>query len=128
MKKTFTILIALLLVPFITCKAQSPTNPSGDGFPIGINPTIPNIPPIRPLSLTESDIEAEYYNGVVSFWFNTDLGVADIIITNTSTGESWVESMNGTGATIVMLNNTPGYYVINIYTDNGDYYGEFFVE
>ena len=124
MKKYYLFIIALLCTFGVS--AQTPTDSTN--IPIDkITPT-PKPNPARPRSLTESDIEAEYYNGVVSFWFNTDLGVADIIITNTSTGKSWVESMNGTGATIVMLNNTPGYYVINIYTDNGDYYGEFFVE
>ena len=124
MKKYFLFIIALLCAFGVS--AQTPTDSTNISIDKITSTPKPN--PARPRTLTESDIEAEYYNGVVSFWFNTDLGVADIIITNTSTGESWVESMNGTGATIVMLNNTPGYYVINIYTDNGDYYGEFFVE
>lgn len=54
-----------------------------------------------------------------------DLGHADIVVTNTTTGESWYDGVNGIGSTVITLSGDEGYYIIHIYTDYGEYYGEF---
>ena len=79
----------------------------------------------KPRSLVESDIEGYYYGGVATFIFNRDLGDADIVVSNLTTGEQWHNSLSGIGSTSVVLSGDSGDYDVAIYTDNGDYYGYF---
>lgn len=78
----------------------------------------------KPLSLL-SDIEASYFNGALTIVFNADLGDADIVVSNLTTGDMWSESVSGIGAATLLLSGDEGYYEILIYTDCGDYSGEF---
>mgnify|MGYP003407697825 CR=1 FL=1 len=78
----------------------------------------------KPLSLL-SDIEASYFNGALTVVFNADLGDADIVVSNLTTGEMWSDSVSGVGATTLLLSGEEGYYEILIYTDCGEYSGEF---
>lgn len=78
----------------------------------------------RPLSL-RSDIEASYFNGALTVVFNADLGDADIVVSNLTTSEMWSDSVSGVGATTLLLSGEEGYYEILIYTDCGEYTGEF---
>ena len=79
---------------------------------------------IMPLSL-RSDIEASYFNGALTVVFNADLGDADIVVSNLTTGDMWSDSVSGVGATTLLLSGEEGYYEILIYTDCGEYTGEF---
>ncbi|MBR2436095.1 MAG: hypothetical protein IKB24_01050 [Alistipes sp.] len=79
---------------------------------------------IKPLSLL-SDIEASYFNGALTVVFNADLGDANIVVSNLTTGDMWSESVSGVGAATLLLSGDEGYYEILIYTDCGDYSGEF---
>ena len=72
-------------------------------------------------------MEGYYSDNAVTVVFNTDLGDADIVVTNTTTGESWYDSVNGAGATSIALSGNEGYYEIYIYTDCGDYSGTFII-
>ncbi len=83
-------------------------------------PTTDNVP----LSL-RSDIEASYYNGALTIVFNADLGNADIVVSNLATGDIWSESVSGVGVATLLLSGDEGYYEILIYTDCGNYSGEF---
>ena len=121
MRKLILLFCAILIAS--VSNADNPTKkpPILGDIPIDPNPTIP-----RPLSLN-ADIEASYYDGVLTFVINRDLGNAHIVVTNTTTGESWYDSVNGVGVTSIMLSGDEGYYEIYIYTDRGDYNGEFVI-
>ena len=128
--RRFSLLVLALAVGFVAL-ADNPTTPpppsdptSGDTIPITPIPT--PIPKPKPLSLN-ADIEASYYDGVLTFVFNADLGNAHIVVTNTTTGESWYDSVKGVGVTSIMLSGDEGYFEIYIYTDRGDYNGEFVI-
>ena len=128
--RRFSLLVLALAVGFVAL-ADNPTTPpptsdptSGDTIPITPIPT--PIPKPKPLSLNV-DIEASYYDGVLTFVINRDLGNAHIVVTNTTTGESWYDSVNGAGATSIALSGNEGYYEIYIYTDCGDYSGTFII-
>lgn len=119
MKKLITILCAILIASVAI--ADKPKPPIGE--PIPLNPT-PLNPNPKPLSLC-SDIEANYFNGALTIVFNTDLGDADIVVSNLTTGDIWSDSVSGVGATTLFLSGDEGYYEILIYTDCGNYSGEF---
>lgn len=120
MKKLITLLCAILIASVaIADKPKPPLT----GIPIPINPT-PINPKPKPLSL-RSDIEASYFNGALTVVFNTDLGDADIVVSNLTTGEMWSDSVSGVCATTLLLSGEEGYYEILIYTDCGEYTGEF---
>lgn len=121
MRKLILLFCAILISS--VSNADNPTKkpPILGDIPIDPNPTIP-----RPLSLN-ADIEASYYDGVLTFVINRDLGNADIIVTNTTTGESWCGGVNGVGSTVITLSGDEGYYIIYIYTDYDEYYGEFII-
>lgn len=78
----------------------------------------------KPFSLI-ADIEASYYNGALTVVFNADLGNADIVVSNLTTGDTWSDSVTGVGSATLLLSGDEGYYEILIYTDGGDYSGEF---
>ena len=120
MKKFTLFILSLFASTFVF--ADNPTTP----------PTLPTIPikpsdpkPIpNPLTL-DADIDASYYDGVLTLMFNVDLGDADITVTNLSTGDIWWDSVSGVGATAIMLSGDEGYYEVHITTDRGEYSGAF---
>ena len=120
MRKLIILLSAILIASVAI--ADNPKPPQ-TGTPIPINP-IPINPKPKPLSL-RSDIEASYFNGALTVVFNADLGDADIVVSNLATGEMWSDSVSGVGATTLLLSGDEGYYEILIYTDCGEYTGEF---
>lgn len=120
MKKLITLLCAILIASVAIADNPKPTIPLGP-IPINPNPTNP-IP--KPKSLT-AVIEASYFNGALTVVFNADLGDADIVVSNLTTGEMWSDSVSGVGATTLLLSGEEGYYEILIYTDCGEYTGEF---
>lgn len=103
--------------------ADNPTNtqPPID-IPIQGNESETSTP--WPLSLI-ADIEASYYNGALTVVFNADLGNADIVVSNLTTGDTWSDSVTGVDSATLLLSGDEGYYEILIYTDGGDYSGEF---
>lgn len=119
MKKILTILCATFIAFGAIADNPKPTIT----FPIPIHP-IPSDPKPQPLSLI-SDIEANYFNDALTVVFNADLGDADIVVSNLTTGDMWSESVSGVGAATLLLSGDEGYYEILIYTDCGDYSGEF---
>lgn len=126
MKKTvLSILCVLLSVGALFAQNLDP-NPNLD-FNVEIHPIKTPKPTIKPKTIVINDIEAYYSYRELSFKFNVDLGSANIVITNTTTGESWCDSINGAGATTVTLSVDEGYYEIYIYTDCGDYTGAFVI-
>lgn len=120
MRKLITLLSAILIASVAI--ADNPKPPQ-TGTPIPINPK-PLNPKPQPLSL-RSDIEASYFNGALTVVFNADLGDADIVVSNLTTGDIWSDSVSGVGATTLLLSDEEGYYEILIYTDCGEYAGEF---
>ena len=94
------------------------------GLLVEISP-ISTKPVIRPRSIVIDDIEAYYSNESITLMFNKDLGDADIVVTNLTTGDIWNDSVSGVCSTTIILSGDEGYYQIAIYTDNGDYSGEF---
>ena len=121
MKKLLLLCFAIVVASI--ANADNPTTKPPKGQPIPINPK-PVIP--LPLSLY-ADIEASYYDGVVTFVVNRDLGVADIVVVNTTTGESWSDSVNGVCTATLALSGDEGYSEIYIYTDYGEYSGTFII-
>ena len=120
MRKLIILLSAILIASVAIADNPKPTIPIG---PIPINPKPLNQNP-KPLSLC-SDIEASYYNGALTIVFNADLGNADIVVSNLATGDIWSESVSGVGVATLLLSGDEGYYEILIYTDCGNYSGEF---
>lgn len=124
MKKSFLFLLFAVLLSLTGLEAQMFSPAIYSNLVIAILPTKPK-PSIRPLSLEQPNIEA-YYNGVgLTLVFNRDLGDADIVVTNLTTGEMWSDSISGICSTTILLSGDEGYYHIAIYTDSGDYIGEF---
>lgn len=124
-KNIFTILCALFSVCALL--AQIPNlNPNLD-FTVDIDPGTTPIPTVKPRTIVNNDISAHYSYGELFFTFNVNLGHADIVVTNTTTGESWYDGVNGVGATSIALSGDEGYYEIYIYTDCGDYSGTFII-
>lgn len=120
MRKLITLLSAILIASVAIADNPKPTIPLG---PIPINPE-PLNPNPKPKSLT-AVIEASYFNGALTVVFNTDLGDTDIVVSNLTTGDMWSDSVSGVGATTLLLSGEEGYYEILIYTDCGEYSGEF---
>ena len=127
MKKSIFLSIALMLMSIGTLFAQN-TNPNVDlDFSVEIKPGQTIRPTIKPRTIVNTDIEAYYSYGELSLTFNINLGNADIVVTNTTTGESWYDSVNGVGSTVITLSGDEGCYEIYIYTDCGDYSGTFII-
>ncbi len=124
MKKVFLLLLIAAFLPLTSVVAQSNDPTPNPDLVIPIKPFKPQ-PPIKPRSMVEPDIEAYYSNGAITIVFNADLGEADIVVTNLTTGDAWSESVEGLCTTSIMLSDDAGYYTITIYTEAGDYYGEF---
>ena len=131
MKKRLLVIVLFVCFGLMVQSVSSKEASCSDGPTyIPIPPTPDPIPPITkpiPLSLVQ-DVEATYYEGVLSIVFNNDLGNADITVTNTMTGEMWMDSVNGIGVSSIYLSDSAGYYTIYITTDRGDYSGAFALE
>ncbi|MBR2428499.1 MAG: DUF3244 domain-containing protein [Alistipes sp.] len=131
MKKTLLAILLLACTGFMVQDVSSKNSCDHDDVPIYIPlPPIPTPkPPINkpiPLSLVQ-DVEATYYAGTLSIVFNSDLGNADITVTNNMTGEMWLDDTNGMGVSTLYISDSEGYYTIYITTDSGDYAGEFVI-
>lgn len=124
MKKVFLLLLIAAFLPLTSVVAQSNVPTLIPDLVVPIKPYKPQ-PPIKPRSIVEPDIAAYYSNGAITIVFNADLGDADIVVTNLSTGDVWSDNVEGLCTTSIMLSDDAGYYTITIQTDEGDYYGEF---
>lgn len=122
MKKVFLLLLITAFLPLTSVVAQSNDPTPNPDLEISIRPTRPVI---KPRSIVEPDIAAYYSNGAITIVFNADLGEADIVVTNLTTGDAWSESVEGLCTTSIILSDDAGYYTITIHTGVGDYYGEF---
>ena len=120
MRRLFLSLLALT-VCFVALADNPKTPPPGTPIPIDPKPVIP-----LPLSLY-ADIEASYYDGVVTLVVNRDLGVADIVVVNMTSGDQWSDTILGVGTTSIILDGESGEYYIYIYTDYGEYSGTFII-
>lgn len=68
-----------------------------------------------------------YYYGMMSFVqtsVTSDLGVVDVMVTNSSTGESWYDSFDSSEEpqTILQISGEAGLYEITYTTESGDIY------
>lgn len=122
MKKAFLLLLLAAFLPLTSVDAQTNIPDPNTDLVISIRPTRPVI---KPRSITETPIEAYYCCDTLTLTFNENLGEANILVTNTSTGDVWSDNVAGLCTTSIMLPGAEGYYTITIYTDAGDYYGEF---
>lgn len=122
MKKLFTLLVLISLS--FTAMADNPSKDKTEHIPISPIPNKDHPLNPKPLSLNP-DIEAFYMNGTLTISFNYDLGEADIVVYNTTTGEQWFDNVYGSCVTLIHLTGDEGYYEINITTDSGDYAGTF---
>ena len=119
MKSFWTFILALFTA--ISAFAQQPIK-----IPIPIVPKpipTPSIP--KPRTPVQPDIEAYYGNEMLTFIFNRELGDADIVVTNLTTGDIWSGSASGICSTTILLSGDEGYYQISIFTENEEYFGEF---
>ena len=122
MKKFLLTILALVFVAsgvFATTSMEGPVN-------IPIRPIkIPTWP--RPRQIVETIIEAYYSDGAITIEFAEDMGDVTVVVINETTGESWIDSVDGCGAAAVVVSGDSGYYTITIHTGVGDYYGEFLI-
>lgn len=124
MKRNLFFLMVSLLFSFVWIEPAAAQTLPEDDLTIDISPQRPKLPGANPISLN-NDIDASYYDGVLTLMFNVDLGDADITVTNLSTGDIWWDSVSGVGATAIMLSGDEGYYEVHITTDRGEYSGAF---
>ena len=124
MRRNLFFLMVSLLFSFVWIEPAAAQTLPEDDLTIDIKPKRPKLPGTNPLSLN-NDIDASYYDGVLTLMFNVDLGDADITVTNLSTGDIWWDSVSGVGATAIMLSGDEGYYEVHITTDRGEYTGAF---
>ena len=123
--RKFSLLLCTLCLVTIGCAEVWADSPNTPPINIPIRDSEPGkTAHPRPKSLT-AVIEASYFNGALTVVFNANLGDADIVVSNLTTGEMWSDSASGVGATTLLLSGEEGYYEILIYTDCGDYSGEF---
>mgnify|MGYP003431578472 FL=1 len=122
--RKFVLTALMLLTVGILYAMYNTDNPDQHTIIIKKDKPEPPTGSTKPLSLL-SDIEASYFNGALTIVFNADLGDADIVVSNLTTGDMWSESVSGVGAATLLLSGDEGYYEILIYTDCGDYSGEF---
>ncbi len=82
----------------------------------------------QPRQIVSIPIECYYYNGVVFFIFNEDIGDVDITIISSS--QIWTKSINSIeGAVSINISNSiNGLYRIIIKTEENEYYeGQFVI-
>lgn len=120
--------LALLIFTIFTYVSAFADQPDfgGSDVPLDKEPTIHN-GSTRPRSLEQSDITACYNQAVLTIDIRRDLGNAFIVVSNYTTGDVWSDSVSGIATLSMLLSGDEGYYVINIYTDEGDYVGEFYL-
>lgn len=126
MKRVFLailLLIGTLLFAEASANSITTTQTPGGGLIVGIKPD--KVPPTRPKQIVGDDITAQYYNGVLTIDFNIDLGTADIVVTNLTTGEAWSDTTSGLSSVAMLLSGDGGYYTVEIATDYGTYSGVF---
>ena len=116
MKKLFSLALVLFSAGVVFAQTPNPITPTP-------KPTPPYPPKPRTPELV--DIEAYYSNEALTLIFNKNLGDADIVVANLTTGDMWNNSVSGVCSTTLILSGDEGYYLISIYTDNGEYSGEF---
>lgn len=127
MKKALLVSALLVCTCFMVQAFSNEICDDDKAINIPLKPYLKPIPPVNkpiPLSLVQN-IEANYYAGMLTMVFNVDLGNADITVVNTSTGEMWMDSVSGVGATSIYTSGNAGYYTIYIITDCGEYTGAF---
>lgn len=90
-------------------------------------PLMPKPIPTKPIprQVVDCGIEAFYVDGIIILDFVENLGDADIVVTNLTTGDVWSGSATGICSTTILLSGDDGYYQIVIYTENEEYFGEF---
>ena len=97
---------------------------SNNTIPIPLRPKpIPTKP--LPRQVVDCGIEAFYVDGIIILDFVENLGDADIVVTNLTTGDIWSGSASGICSTTIPLSGDEGYYQVVIYTENEEYFGEF---
>ena len=124
MKRLFLLVFFMTFMSLASAEAQQVIPQDGSGLVVEIRPLNPK-PTIRPRYITESDIEAYYSNEALTLIFNKDLGDADAVVSNLTTGDMWSASVSGVCSTTILLSGDEGYYQIVIYSEEGDYVGEF---
>lgn len=115
-------LLLFVCVSALTVSAQTPNN----DYPkeIVITPMRP-ISTNRPRTPMQPEIEAFYADGTIMLEFAEDMGYVSVVVINETTGESWVDGVDGCGSATISISDMAGYYTITISTTSGDYYGEF---
>ena len=125
MKRSVLLLAMMFIFSMSSFVAYASTSdPINSSITIEIKPAQPKNPTIKPRTIVDCGIEVNYYAGALTFIFNRDLGDADIVVCNLNTGDVWSGGVSGMGIETILLSGDEGYYTINIYTDNGEYYGE----
>ena len=124
MKKDFLfpLFVALLSINSVDAQISSPTIHPDLVITIAPNGTKR---PAKPRTIVVDDINAYYSNEMLTLIFNNDLGDADIVVTNLTTGDVWNDSVSGVCSTTILLSGDEGYYQISIFTENEEYFGEF---
>lgn len=121
MKRLFLSIFALLFIggsmAYAAVDYVGPKN-------IPLRPKGTSTKPI-PRQIVDCAIEAFYEDGVITLNFTEDLGEATVFVINNTTGEVWFDSVDACGSSVVSISDDAGYYTITIYTEAGDYYGEF---
>ena len=80
-----------------------------------------------PRQIVDCAIEAFYVDASIVLEFVEDLSEATVMVINNTTGEVWFDSVDACGSSVVSISDDAGYYTITIYTEAGDYYGEFLI-
>lgn len=126
MKKLLLSFFVLLFVGGNVFAGASSKSDSKDAIPI---PIVPYPSPINPKpiprQLADCNIEAFYADGTIMLEFAEDMGYVSVVVINETTGESWVDGVDGCGSATISISDMAGYYTITISTTSGDYYGEF---
>lgn len=122
MKKLLFLIISC--VALSAALADQPQTPPSSGGNIIFHPRTDHP---KPRTMVECDIYGSYDFNNVIITFNTDFGNAEIVVTNTTTGESWYGGISGVGVTTIVLSGDEGYYYISVCTDRGDYSGSFII-
>ncbi len=121
MRNLFILLFAITSQYMVIAQQPQQTPISGEEIPL----TTTTIK--KPRTIVDVVVQAFNMHDSVTILFNEHHSDADIVVTNTTTGESWYDSVNGVGATSIALSGDEGYYEIYIYTDCGDYTGTFII-
>ena len=125
MRKQLLVLLTFLFVSGGNVFAETlAIGDSNKTIPI---PLMPKPIPTKPIprQVVDCGIEAFYVDGIIILDFVENLGDADIVVTNLTTGDMWNGSVSGVCTTTILLSGDEGYYQVVIYTENEEYFGEF---